>query len=396
MEQYIVSSNSALELKLVRKAGDINDPKLSFYPDMTYQVFGNMEKIFGYKDLVVKMYYTACTLKLYIGIDYSSKVEPEKFDVHPDDIMEKLKEYVSPEFITNLDVFEKCLENESSFTPYGNLLNKFALDAGEGEAQYEVYAIEDENASFNEYFNQLQTFVLWYIDAANFIDFDDSKWKVFIMYELFKNDNGDQCYTPVGYCTIYEYYAYPDKVRPRISQVLILPPFQRKGLCAKLLNSVYKHYATKSNVIDITVESPNDEFQLVRDFVDATNFNLLEKFNKESLKSMRHKEMVEEFKNRYKINPKQLRRVLEIVLLKYTNRFDAEDYEKYKKFVKARLNWPLKRKPTKLMLAMPAGEADKILKAEAADKLDEIDIEYKELEQFYDKVIKRLETNCSV
>lgn len=61
MEQYIVSSNSALELKLgsfyflenilnlthyfyltVRKASDIHDPKAAFYPEMTYQVFGIM------------------------------------------------------------------------------------------------------------------------------------------------------------------------------------------------------------------------------------------------------------------------------------------------------------------------------------------------------------------
>lgn len=37
------------------------------------------EKIFGYKDLVVKMYYTACSLKLYININYSLKVDSEKF-----------------------------------------------------------------------------------------------------------------------------------------------------------------------------------------------------------------------------------------------------------------------------------------------------------------------------
>lgn len=71
MEQYIASSNSALELKLgiyslytfsllpfcehtifiakivhffilVRKVSDILDSKVAFYPDMTYQVFGNM------------------------------------------------------------------------------------------------------------------------------------------------------------------------------------------------------------------------------------------------------------------------------------------------------------------------------------------------------------------
>lgn len=41
--------------------------------------------------------------------------------------MEKLKDYVSPDYLTNIDVFEKCLEDESSFKPYGNQLDQFIL-----------------------------------------------------------------------------------------------------------------------------------------------------------------------------------------------------------------------------------------------------------------------------
>lgn len=52
---------------------------------------------------------------------------------------------------------------------------------GGTERKFEVYVIENENTAFNDYFNQLQTFVLWYIDSSNFIDFDDIKWKIFIM-----------------------------------------------------------------------------------------------------------------------------------------------------------------------------------------------------------------------
>lgn len=55
------------------------------------------------------------------------------------------------------------------------------VDHNEENKKFEVYVIEDENNEFKEYFNQLQTFVLWYIDSSNVIDFDDSKWKIFIM-----------------------------------------------------------------------------------------------------------------------------------------------------------------------------------------------------------------------
>lgn len=42
-------------------------------------------------------------------------------------------------------------------------------------------------------------------------------------------------YATVGYTTVYLYYAYPDNVRPRISQMLVLPPFQKIGIGTKLI-----------------------------------------------------------------------------------------------------------------------------------------------------------------
>lgn len=41
--------------------------------------------------------------------------------------MEKLKDYISPSFLTNIDVFQKDLINESSYGPYGNQLDQFIL-----------------------------------------------------------------------------------------------------------------------------------------------------------------------------------------------------------------------------------------------------------------------------
>lgn len=61
-------------------------------------------------------------------------------------------------------------------------------------------------------------------------------------------------YGVVGYASVYEYYAYPSHIRPRVSQVVILPPFRCIGLCSKLLNSVYSYYQTNRKVVDITGE----------------------------------------------------------------------------------------------------------------------------------------------
>ena len=64
--------------------------------------------------------------------------------------------------------------------------------------------------------------------------------------------NGTARYAFVGYTTVYEYYAYPQNKRPRISQILVLPPFQRMGIGAEMLQAVYKHYQCDNLVLDIT------------------------------------------------------------------------------------------------------------------------------------------------
>lgn len=38
------------------------------------------ESIFGYKDLKIKIYYTAGKLVTYLGIEYKEKADPKKFD----------------------------------------------------------------------------------------------------------------------------------------------------------------------------------------------------------------------------------------------------------------------------------------------------------------------------
>lgn len=54
-------------------------------------------------------------------------------------------------------------------------------------------------------------------------------------YEKFQSSEGGTRYATAAYATVYRYYAYPRHSRPRISQVLTLPPFRKLGICANLL-----------------------------------------------------------------------------------------------------------------------------------------------------------------
>ena len=64
--------------------------------------------------------------------------------------------------------------------------------------------------------------------------------------------NGSHRYAICGYATVYLYYAYPNKTRPRISQFLILPTFQRIGLGSNLLNVINQSFYKNDNILDIT------------------------------------------------------------------------------------------------------------------------------------------------
>lgn len=122
-----------------------------------------------------------------------------------------------------------------------------------------------------------------------------------ISYEKYKNDNGDYKYATTGYTTVYEYYAYPQHIRPRISQVLVLPPFQKFGIGTCFVETIYKYYQSQKNVVDMTVEDPSDDFQRLRNFVDARLCKGLKSFGRFSIKKGFNKEMVREARETFKV-----------------------------------------------------------------------------------------------
>lgn len=97
----------------------------------------------------------------------------------------------------------------------------------------------------------METLIVWYIDAANYIDIDDEKWRFFVLYEKISHDSST-VYYPVGYSTVYEYYCYPASRRYRISQFIVFSPYQNMGLGSELLKTLYSYLDTIENIHDIT------------------------------------------------------------------------------------------------------------------------------------------------
>ncbi|XP_061728551.1 histone acetyltransferase type B catalytic subunit [Cydia pomonella] len=357
----VVDGNEVLELKLVRSPDDIEDEETSFAPEMCHQVFGENENIFGYTDLRIRLYYTAGSLQTYLGIEYSEKIEPSISEgMKADDVEGAMKKILAPGYTTNLDQFVSLLEKDKAFRPMGKMLHSFTATPHDGgdKHTFEVYFCDTTTPGFLAFHERLQTFLLWYVDAASFIDVDDDQWTFFTVFEKYPTSEGGHAYAAAGYATVYRYYAYPAHARPRVSQVLTLPPFRKLGVCANLLTAIYSHFVILPEVIDMTVEDPSEDFQRIRDYVDCKNCETLPAFYPAKLYQGFSPEMVSQACAKFKINKKQVRRVYEILRLRATNTSDKAQYLQYRLDVKNRLNAPFQKKKLEMK------KLEKVLKPE--------------------------------
>ncbi|XP_037068304.1 histone acetyltransferase type B catalytic subunit-like [Pollicipes pollicipes] len=397
-QEFVTDSNEALEFKLVRCKEDLERDETTFKPEMSHQIFGETETIFGYKELSVKLYYSAARLSPYLGMSYTSKVDPKKAEgVQPDEVLKPVAEKLPQTFFTNLDDFVKALDKDASFRPYGELLHTFGPSLssdGDGASPrtFEVYLATAETPGLREHHEALQTFLLWYIDAASFIDIDDDRWRFFVCFERYKTAEGETRYAVAGYTTVYEYYAYPCHVRPRISQMLVLPPFQKLGIGAEMLDIVYRHYKNNEKVVDITVEDPSENFTRLRDFVDCRNCAKLSCFQPLKLAQGFSPTMADDAKKELKMSSKQVRRVYEILRLRATNLSDKEEYRNFRLDVKKRLNMPYQKEDSdmKKLLKVLRPEELAVSVTGREQRIETLDRMYNQLEEEYKHVLERL------
>ncbi|XP_030642382.1 histone acetyltransferase type B catalytic subunit isoform X1 [Chanos chanos] len=395
LAEYKCDTNEAICLKLVRFPEDVDDDSTTFHPEYSHQLFGDDEVAFGYKGLQIQLFYSAGNLSTLFKVKYSAKVT-EKFDcVEPDDVEGKIREVIPAGFSCNTDDFISLLEKEANFKPFGTLLHTYTVHSvEEGEdLTYQIHKVNVSCPGFKEFHERLQTFLLWFIETASFIDADDDRWDFFLVFEKYNKD-GETLFAVVGYMTVYNYYVYPDKTRPRVSQMLILPPFQGEGHGAQLLEAVHRYYCTCPKVQDITAEDPSDNYVKLRDFVLVKLCMALPSFSTDRLKHGFSEEMAHEAQDKLKINKKHARRVYEILRLRATDMSDVEQARDYRLEVKKRLYGPYRknqREITKMKKCLrPEELASHVSQMDTQVQHEELEKSYQEVLGDYRRVIERL------
>lgn len=343
-----------------------------FHPAFTYPIFGEEETIFGYQGLKIELDFTEDTLWPSLNVTSKAKFKPLG-DTKPDEVEEPLQEVLPG--LTNTKPPQLDVEH---WTPPGKLIYSYNVNG----QSYGVWTTTLSDPKAKELFRNMQAFVLFFIEGGTIIELDDpdwtiDRWRVFFTYvpakqvtlrtadilfsyAIHSSPDNPAAYSLVGYCTAYMLWhlaqlseapltppsestkqALPEDnpalqhtvpSRSRISQFLILPPYQRGGHGSQLYETVYSFYLAHPQTIEIPVEDPNESFDDMRDTCDLVRLrsnpaftslrlnntsNILPRVKTDKLPTSKllDSKLTTSIRTASKIIPRQFDRLLEMELL---------------------------------------------------------------------------------
>ncbi|TFY51378.1 hypothetical protein EVJ58_g10601 [Rhodofomes roseus] len=257
---WAADANEAIHLSLVRAAADkasfnSREHYEGFNPCFTYPLFGEDEKIYGYRDLRIDLKFASGSLAQYLSIQHSDKL-PATSAV--DDIEGTIAKSIPPGYYTDEAAFLKRVEEDAiTFTPPGTRAHSYSRRTkppiGKGKEKlvrevedtidFEVYHCTWNTPGFRELHRRMQLFILLYIEGGSYIKEEEDVWQFMVLYEKRKRrgDPSVSTYHFVGYSTLYPFYCFPEKVRLRLSQFVIVPPYQQEGHGSALYSALYRY-----------------------------------------------------------------------------------------------------------------------------------------------------------
>ena len=249
-----INANKIIYFKIVKDETEFNDfqnmnLENSFQPTYTYELFTN-EIIHGYKGLKILISLTPKTFYAHINIQYS-----EKMSVN-DDVENILAEHFKERFTRNKDTFISKLKEEIEKAPKGKLIYS--------ENNRSIYNIDILGDDYTDENYSIQALCTFFIDAASFIPVETNFWGYFLIVENIDNNKN---WKTLGICSYKNFHIELNKYFTMLSQFMIFPPYQRKGIGTFLLEHIYKYlFNEDKECLEIMTEDPSIEFILMRDY----------------------------------------------------------------------------------------------------------------------------------
>ncbi|KAI9799062.1 MAG: histone acetyltransferase 1 [Piccolia ochrophora] len=314
-QDWSSDAKQAVTLSLVQPGQHQPHPIATFHPKFAYPIFGEAESIFGYEGLDIDLRFASHDLRPSLDVSWKRKYQSTG-ETSATDVKAILQEWLPAAAFEPRSEFNAIVQsneapehaNPKNFTPPGQRLTTYTIR----DKTYEIWQGSLTDDAVQEIFQRLQIFTPLFIEGGTYIDLNDpewslQRWRVFFLYEKLATPPTSFAspYSIVGYSTVYRYYLYtpptpptsplpanassaiskPSTVhsfslplspvppsslpsRERISQFLILHPYQKGGHGRAFYNALVTHFLTDATVHEITVEDPNEAFDDLRDICD--------------------------------------------------------------------------------------------------------------------------------
>ncbi|KAL6599287.1 hypothetical protein ACP70R_045781 [Stipagrostis hirtigluma subsp. patula] len=331
-----VEANECMKVFLARNPDEVGSvDSTSIQPFDLNHFFGEDGKIYGYKNLKINVWISAISFLAYAEISFDETSDGGKG-------ITDLKPALQNIFGENLVEKEEFLQTFSKECPYFRSVvtngNAIKHSVSNEDQTVEIVIVELQgDAAF--LYARLVPLVLLLVEGSTPIDVGEHGWELLLVVKKTTEESSSSKLQLLGFAAVHNFYHYPESTRLRISQILVLPPYQGEGHGLRLLETI-NSVAQSENIYDLTIEDPSDYLQYIRSSIDCLRLLSFDSVKpvlsamvtslKEANLSKRTRsfrmvppaELTETVRQKLKINKKQFLRCWEILI--YLS-LDSED-----------------------------------------------------------------------
>ena len=280
-----------VKLSLVRSTDSGLETIQELSPTFTYPIFGEAERIFGYKGLSIDISYAEHDGSPHVDISYDKKFS-KIGSTEASNLNKTLKQFL-PASAFEREYGDGLKSSSKDWKPPGELVREYSKKG----RNYEIWAGSLLDPAINQLVDNIQSLILFYVEAGSQLNLKEvswslDRWRIYFTFEKVTSPApGASAYSFIGYCTTYRFWRFPFlkraskgtlltdmskqdystkqlESRMRISQFLLLPPYQAKGHGSQLYQAVYNEVISDETLSELTVEDPSEEFDQLRDSCD--------------------------------------------------------------------------------------------------------------------------------
>lgn len=273
-----VEPNDCIKIYLVSRKEEVGTSDGFCISPVDLNSFFEDEKIYGYQGLKITIWVSSISFLSHADITFQCTSDGGKGIT---DLKSALEKIFGETLLENKDDFLQTFSTENNFiSSVVSNGEKLQTQASNGHISHfngnsedmsydlEVFRLVVGDLAAGNLYSRLVPLVLLLVDGSNPIDVTDPSWELYLLTQKKIDQPENSQHLLLGFAAVYRFYRYPDGSRLRLSQILVLPPYQHKGYGSYLVE-VLSNVAISEDVYDLTVEEPLDYFQHVRTSLDV-------------------------------------------------------------------------------------------------------------------------------